>query len=371
MRTAILACAIAQLAFAQPLRTLGELTAKDAAAKTLTVKPASGEPVTVTIDENTSFLRVPPGETSLTKGTKIKSDDLSVGDRVMVTGSSPAARVIVMTKTDLQKKEAAEHEDWQRRGTAGTVASVDADAKQMIVKRRVLGAESTLTVSATDKTQYRRYAPNSVKFSDAKTSSLGEVKVGDHVRILAAKPAQDGKLDAEIVVSGSFRNIAGTVISTDVTAGEVTIKDLETKKPLVVKVNPEAALRKMAPMMAQMLATRLNNPQGAPGAGPATPGVRPAGTPGPPPGAGLQGAGGGMRGGGDIQQMLERLPPFQISDLKPGDALIINSLAGNEAGRVTAISVLAGVEPLLTAPTAQGDRRLSGAWNMGDINIIP
>ena len=411
-RVLLLICTLTFAAMAQPVRTLGELTAKDSAAKTLTIKPDTGEPVTVKIDETTVFMRVPPGETSLAKAAKIKGDDLAVGDRVLATGSAPAARVIVMTKGDLQQKQAAETAEWQKRGTNGTVTSVDPASKQLTVKRRAMGTETTLTVSTNEKTQYRRYAPDSVKFNQAKASNLGEIKTGDQVRILAVKPAEDGKLDAEVIVSGTFRNVAGTVISTDVAANEITIKDLESKKPLIVKVNADSALHKMPPMMAQMLAARANGaasgataqggmpgqrPAGAggqgSGGGPATggPGGPPAGGPGMgsagmgapggargPGGPGMGGLGGpggpggsgGMRGGGDIQQMLERMPAFQISELKPGDALIVNSTAGTDPSRVTAISLLAGVEPLLTAPTPQGDRRLSGAWNMGDMSSM-
>jgi hypothetical protein len=66
--------------------------------------------------------------------------------------------------------------------------------------------------------------------------------------------------------------------------------------------------------------------------------------------------------------MLERMPALNVADLKPGDALIIASTAGSDPSRTTAIAVLAGVEPLLTGPAADG--RLNGPWNF-DINIVP
>lgn len=347
----------------QPQRTIGELTEKESAG--LTIKADGGATAAVTVDDHTSYLKVPPGETSLAKAAKISFADLAVGDRLLVTGGSPAQRVIVMTKSDLAQRQAADRTEWQRRGAHGTVTAVDAASKQITVKQRALGVEKALTVEVTPKTQFRRYAPDSVKFSDAKPSSLAEIAPGNQLRILGEKPLEDGKITAEAVVSGSFRNVAGTVLSVNPAEGELQLRNLETKQPLTVKVNPDSVMRRMPPMMAQMLASRLSGkPAGQP-----EPGSPQAA--GGPRGPGGPGGGPGGPRGGDMQSMLERMPAFQISDLKPGDALIVNSTTGAQEGRVTAISMLAGVEPLLTAPAAEHDRRLNGPWNMGDINIMP
>jgi hypothetical protein len=61
--------------------------------------------------------------------------------------------------------------------------------------------------------------------------------------------------------------------------------------------------------------------------------------------------------------MIDRTPAIKISDLMTGDAVIISSTAGTAADQVTAITLLAGVEPILTKP---GTREMSlGDWNMG------
>ncbi len=46
--------------------------------------------------------------------------------------------------------------------------------------------------------------------------------------------------------------------------------------------------------------------------------------------------------------MLERMPALKIEELKPGDAIIISSTTGADPSRVTAIVLVAGVEPLLS-----------------------
>lgn len=66
--------------------------------------------------------------------------------------------------------------------------------------------------------------------------------------------------------------------------------------------------------------------------------------------------------------MIEGLPQITLADLKAGDALVISAVAGNDASQVTAITVVAGVEPIITAPS-KGGSAISGNWNFGDIGM--
>ena len=65
-----------------------------------------------------------------------------------------------------------------------------------------------------------------------------------------------------------------------------------------------------------------------------------------------------------LAQMLDRLPSIQLADLKPKDAVMISTTTGTDPGKVTAVMLLAGVEPVLTAaPTATSD--IMSGWNLG------
>ena len=67
-----------------------------------------------------------------------------------------------------------------------------------------------------------------------------------------------------------------------------------------------------------------------------------------------------MGGGGfDPQMMLNRAPAIHLSDLKKGDAVMLVATDGST--EVSAITLLAGVEPLLEAPAAQN---LLSNWSM-------
>src|SRR5207247_3672374 len=78
-----------------------------------------------------------------------------------------------------------------------------------------------------------------------------------------------------------------------------------------------------------------------------------------------QGAGQSGGAGGDLEQMIERMPPLNMAELKAGDALIISSTVGADPGKITAITLLAGVEPILTSAPKGRQGMVLGNWNLG------
>ena len=64
---------------------------------------------------------------------------------------------------------------------------------------------------------------------------------------------------------------------------------------------------------------------------------------------------------GDPQQMLNRAPAIQLADLQKGEAVMLVST--ESANDITAVTLLAGVEPLLEAPAAS--QNLLSNWSMG------
>ena len=259
--------------------------------------------------------------------------------------SLQARSILVMTRADLSDLQQKDHADWQNRGTTGTVVAADPAAKIVTIK----AGSRTLTVQPTLNTDIRRYAPDSARFADAKPSSLAEIEPGDQLRVLG-NPTGDGSvIKAEKIAFGTFRQLAATVTSVDPATGEIRIKDLANKRPLVLRVDADSTLRRLPAPMARTLARRYQ-----PGADRAAPAGPPAAA---PPSV--------DRGnGGDIGQLLDRLPAMPLAELKPGDAVMVFTTMGAEAGHATAVMLLAGVEPLLTAsPTATRD--IMGGWNLG------
>jgi hypothetical protein len=364
---------------AKPTTFLG--TVQTLNGNSLTVKNDAGATMQVTVQDGARLLRIEPGQKTLSGASPFSMTDLATGDRVMARGSanpdgSLAANMLVAIKSgDIAQKQAQDREAWQKNGIGGLVKSVDAAAATVTISVGVGGREEV--IHTTPSTVFRRYAPGSVKFDQAVKSSLGEIKPGDQLRARGNKGP--GTLDAEEIVSGSFRNIAGPVQAIDASASTVTVSDTTTKKPVLIYITPDSELKKLDPAIAQRIAARLSGGGNRPGAsGPSSGSGPPSGAPagGPPAaqGAGTGGGPGGAPGGGagrtpgsgpDFQQVLARAPAITLKDLQKGNMVIVVATEGQTPGSATGITVVAGVEPMLQASTSGSQAMLSSAWNLG------
>ena len=116
-----------------------------------------------------------------------------------------------------------------------------------------MAGESQAVVTVTEKTSFKRYAPDSVKFADAKSSKLAEISVGDQVRARGVKSEDGLKVTAEDVVFGTFVTKAGTITAVNPETREITVKDLANNKPLAIRITADSQIKKM-PEMAGMMA---------------------------------------------------------------------------------------------------------------------
>jgi len=342
---------------------IGEVKSIDSAARTLTIKTDAGSMVTVLLNDKTSYKKLNPGEQSLTNATDVTFADLAEGDRVMARGTVsedrktvPAAMVIVMTKGDLAKKQETERAEWRRRGILGVITALKPETNEITITNRTIAGTQTVVIPVTEKTELRRYAPDSIKFGDAKPSKFNELKVGDQLRALGDRGQDPTHFTPEKIVTGSFRTVGGVVTEVDAATGEIKIKELEKKTPLTIVIKQDAVLRRFPQEMGAMGGMRAG--AGGPG-GPGGSGG--PGGPGGPGSPGAQGArpagpgGGGPGGGRNINDMLERLPTISIADVKVGDTIIVSSTQGVDPSRLTAISLVTGADTLLAmlAPRPQ------------------
>jgi hypothetical protein len=354
---------------------------KSISGTAITLSSESGPDIAVTVEPNARLLRMAPGDKDLKNATSIQLQDLKVGDTVRVRGRSAGAgidalEVLVITSSTLDAVRDQIRQDWQKRGTGGLVSGVDPATGTVTISVTGLGGKKTITVHTSKSTVIRRYAPDSVKFDDAKPSTLAEIHPGDQLRARGDRSPDGSEMTAEEIVAGSFRNIAGTVNSVDASAGTINVQDLLTKKAVVVKVTPESQLHKLPPELAQRIAMRLKSslPPGTPGATGSSAPPGPSAPAGAPPAAGAPAnggmgapapSGGGMRqGGGDFQQMLSRMPAVTIADLHKGDAVLIVATEGSAAGG-TAITLLSGVEPILQAAPSASQAMMLTPWSLG------
>jgi hypothetical protein len=337
---------------------------KSISGKNLALKTDAGPEITISVPDGARIVRLAAGQTDLKTAPSITFAEIQVGDRMLLRGRAgangdiEATTIVVMKQADVAQKQQHDREDWQKRGTGGIVSAIDAAAGTFTVS---VTPTLSVLVKTTKDTNFLRYSPNSVKFADAQKGTIDQIKTGDQLRARGTRSADGKELAAEEVISGTFRNIAGTVSSIDAANNSITVKDVLAKKSVVIKFNSDSQLRKLAPQMAQRLAFFL---KGGAQAGPGAP-TSASGTPGPGTG---QGGGPGARpaAGPDFQQMLNRIPSVTLADLQKEDAVMVVATQGTTRNEVTAITLLGGVEPILTAsPNGTSAAALFSGWNLG------
>ena len=86
-----------------------------------------------------------------------------------------------------------------------------------------------MVLTPKDKATFLRYAPDSVRFDEAKASSLSEIMVGDQLKALGDKSSDGTSFAADEIITGAFQTVAGTVKTVDVEKSEIVISDFQTK----------------------------------------------------------------------------------------------------------------------------------------------
>jgi len=332
-------------------RQLG--TVKAIAGDTVTLTTDAGQTVTVSIPSTARVLELAVGSTDLKTAKPSQFSDIAVGDRVLAVGAAgdtpaslTARTVVVMKSADIAKMQAEEQADWRANGVGGIVSSVDPATGAITIE----SGPKKIVIDTTSKTVFKRFAGDSVKYQDAKPGTLAEIKPKDQLQARGVKSADGLTVQAAEVISGSFENLSGLLLSVDATAGKITLKDLATKKVVTVDVTPNSDLRNMPAMVAARFAAQTNG-GGRQGASAQN--------------ASAAGGNGARRAAGaDLSQMINRFPTITIADLHKGDAvMIVASESGADAGTLTAVTLLTGVDPILTA-NPNGGMDLS-SWSMG------
>jgi hypothetical protein len=340
-----------------PGRVLGEALAPASAGGILFVQDQRGARWAVRIAEDGEVVMVGPGAKDLSGAAPFPLSRIEAGDRLLARGAADGAArillansIVVMSRDALEAAKLKQQSEWRTRGIAGSVESVDAASGRVLLKTAGDGSR-IWTVAAGPDVKPLRYSDESVRFADAREATLADVRPADQMRVVGEKDDPGGTIRAEKIVFGSFRTLGGEITSVNLEKSRITIRDVQTKKPVVLALTAASNLRRM--------------PQSGAGRPPL---AGPPGMGGAPPGAGFAPPGGpapGMPGPRrpDLQQMLDRMAAVAITDLTPGDAVIVS--AGRTAGPQPwpVVSLVSGAGLLLRAPAAQVNQTL-GNWSI-------
>jgi hypothetical protein len=356
---------------------IGEVTVVDHAANQITVKTDAGPTVSIPVNAQTVYRRMPAGQTSLDKAETITQLDVKVGDRVLIpggaslTGGAAARQVIVMARAAVAARRDQQREDWRTRGVNGRVLSIDAAKKEITIDSRSRDSAQTLTIVAGDNVRIRRYAPGSLRPDDAIAGTFADIRVGDQLRALGNR--EEFRVNAEEIISGTVSRTLGTLEKVDASRNEVVVKDSQSGKSMVIALLPTTTLRRVPADFAETLRRgqqrRGNGENGenlteaqraaqreqraarrrereSPGAGATPP-------------AGGQNAN-ARPGGRNPQQVFESFPVITAAELKKGDAVMVTGTGTTDASRVMAATLITGNAEILQLLQRRGAGRPEG-----------
>jgi hypothetical protein len=316
-------------------RAIGEVTTLDLNASRITLKTFDGQNVSFRGDGQTTYRRIPLGETTINHAVDITFNELGIGDRIRVLfmqGTEPllARTVLVISKSEVTQKEAGDRAEWLKRGIVGRVTALNPATKEITLLARRQERDASLVIAAQGEVNFRRYSPDSIRFSDARPGTFSEIKVGDQLRSLGEQSVDGARFKPEQIVSGSFRTVGGTITSVNAEAGEIKINDL-AKQPLTIVLGHDSLLRRLSPeLVIRLEDSTKNSTQGS--------------------------------AGGSFLNEIEKLSPISISELKPGEAVLVSCTQGSTPSRVTGIVLAAGVESFIK-------KRQQQQSTSGDLNL--
>jgi Cu/Ag efflux protein CusF len=400
MRTAVFGAILAMCAAVVPMHAqapaapryvsiIGTIEKVDTTAKSLALKTDKGEESAIKFDDRTQFLMLPAGEKDTKKATRAAAADVSAGDRVIArmraddkTGL-PAVFVYFEKQSDIAQLHKKTDEEWQTQSVHGTVKSVDAAAKRIVISARGgFGPPKEVILDASGSVEFERFSLTSGKYEPS-SAGLTPIQTGDQVRLIGQKNADQTEIKLEAIQSATFKSLPVTVKSVDTATGTIAATDLVSKKPITINVKPDTQLKRLDDATALLMARRLNptfqNETGrggrggrGQGANPSTTGQAPAtggSTTGVSAFAGRGGQGGGGRGGrnADPDKLLDQQPTIELADLKAGEPVVVTGGPSSDMTTLTATSVVAGVDPILRAAPDRGADPLAGNWNFGEL----
>jgi hypothetical protein len=337
----------------QPQQNLiGEVTAIDSASGRITLKSESGTVVTISINDKTAFRRIAPGQTSIANAEQITIVEIRVGDRILIPGGStneqtPVRQIVVMARQAIDSQRNQEAENRRARTIIGRVTAINSQNREISIQTRGTAGPQTMTVTTSDTVKFLRYAPDSLRISDALPGAFADVRVGDQIRIVGDRNAENTRITAEEIVSGSFTRSVGSIVEVNAARNEITIKNSENGQTMTVALGKNTTLRRIPDDVAENLRRRANqraerqrnNRQNA-------------GNNEARQNQGQQNNRQNRRenrennrnarqGQPNRAQLFESLPVITAAELKKGDAVLITTSGANNS-RLTAVSIITG-----------------------------
>jgi hypothetical protein len=278
-----------------------------------------------------------------------------------------------MAREAINAQRDEEREKRRARTIAGRITAINPERKEIIIQSRGRAAAANaeaVTIVATGNVKFLRYAPDSLKLTDALTGSFSDLRVGDQIRTIGDRTPDGSRVTAEEIFSGSITRTVGSIVEVNAARGEIVVKNGQNGQTVTVALAKNTTIRRITPEVAETLKQRANQraerrrerASQQPSAGNTTPPVEGQQTGRRNRRENRNANGGAQQAQGNraLQQPFENLPAITIAELKKGDAVLITSTSAVDTPRITAVSIVTGDADLQSVlQRSQGGRNNS------------
>jgi hypothetical protein len=265
-------------------RATGQLFGMDLGGHEFLLKSDAGEVSTVHFEDSTTFTQVPASGQASPGSIRLDPVQVNVGDRLCVQSSDdkgPIKKVLVIRRPDIEAQQRNELAAWQARSVFGIITALDPRTRRVTLK--LAGAEnsSEIAIDVSGPVTYQEFSAGGFTSHPIVGSPLS---VGDFIYVRGDKTADASAMTARLIVAGGVRALTGTIESMDILEERIRIRSLLSDTVRTVQVHPGV-----------LHATSPNEP---------------------------------MR-------------QIWLSDLQPGDPVLVLAQAGGDAGNLRVVAVIA------------------------------
>jgi hypothetical protein len=174
--------------------------------------------------------------------------NIQMGDRVCVqlekSAQKAAARILLMTRSDIQTQQKEVLSVLQHNSAYGTITSLNAGNRTIEIAETLKdGTAKSLTVHTSSPVMVRRYLPNANVAADGIASNWERLHPGDPIYVAGQRSTTSASIHADVILLGGVRSILGTVISIDALQEVLDLQDLSSDLLIAAHIRPDALFR--------------------------------------------------------------------------------------------------------------------------------
>jgi predicted RNA-binding protein len=223
---------------------VGNISKIDIEKGEISIKNQEGEEKTLKIIKSTSFLRLDSEGMPLENAQRISLNELILGNRLFVRGIKSAEKNYFLLQTVIVLQNLPSQGASQ---IQGRVTSIDISKKEIKITGSLQTENRIIVIDASSESvDFRRYGYKSLKFDDSVKGTFEQIKIGDNLKSLGTFDDKISTFKPKVLISGTFKVLAGKIKLLDFQSNEVTIIETQTNQTFKLKIVEDVRLKKLS-----------------------------------------------------------------------------------------------------------------------------